>query len=683
MTSNDYSDYLLESLPPAMVAAKRWLLYKLIPVEGKKPIKKPYCCDGRPREGKLDTDADNARLCTFNDAVAAFASGGYSGLGFALGQDNGAYWQGIDFDNVSEGGATDVLIKSGLPGYTERSVSGNGWHCIGYGKQFKTLGSRVGVGIEAYCTARYFVVTGDCAGGDIEDLSDYVERELMPLHSRVSGEDVNNSDGTVDIAILRDIRAALNYLALDSNDYDTWVNVGMALKTIEPETTGYGMWLEWSSSYPNFNKAECAAKWRTFNPSSLTYRSIFRWASENGWENPKYTEPVTDEWRSRLITRPGKPAKTLARIENVVLFLSNLEEYKGRFKFNQFSSCIEIDGNPITDLDITTLVCQLERQFYERITAGVVAEGVAMVAHQSAYHPLQDYLLSLKWDGVARVKSLFVDYFGSEDTGYCRDVARSFMVSAVARALNPGCKVDTMLILEGGQGIFKSSFIEELIGLQWYTELTSDIDDAKTYLNMRGKWVMDFGELSMFRRKESEDIKRFITRLSDTFTPPYGKNSVTLLRTCVFFGSTNRDQYFKDDTGNRRFLPVKCFKEADITKLKADRDQLWAEAVQLFRRGWHWWDVRDAAIQQAGRVETDAWVPMLEEWLNENESLHNAYPHECIPDNFVFDYLKIDKNRYDNNVLHRVRSCFRTLGYVWVQIGNGEHRGKRHYKKQN
>jgi Virulence-associated protein E/Primase C terminal 2 (PriCT-2) len=672
MTSNDYSDYLLESLPTAMVAAKRWLLYKLIPVEGKKPIKKPYCCDGRPREGKLDTDADNARLCTFNDAVAAFARGGYSGLGFALGLDNGAYWQGIDFDNVSEGGATDVLIKSGLPGYTERSVSGNGWHCIGYGKQFKTLGSRVGVGIEAYCTSRYFVVTGDCAGGDIEDLSDYVERELMPLHSRVSGEDANNIGGMVDIAILRDIRAALNYLALDSNDYDTWVNVGMALKTIDPETTGYGMWLEWSSSYPNFNKAECAAKWRTFNPSSLTYRSIFRWASENGWENPKYTEPVTDEWRSKLITRPGKPVKVLSRLENIALYLLNDERFKGRFRFNEFSGFFEIDGKQASDGDEYPITCMLERHFAEKISPAMVRSAIAMVANQFPYNPLTDYLSGVSWDSIARVETLFIDYFNSDDTDYCRDVARSFMVSAVARAFKPGCKVDSMVVLEGLQGIGKSTFIEVLVSGKWYAEITADIKDKDFMQNLRGKWVMDFGELAGITKADLNRVKQILSSPSDRYRKTHGHFTQDHPRCCIFFGGTNESAYLRDLTGNRRFFPVACNCNADIEKLISNRDQLWAEAVQLYRQGWRWWDVRNCEDEQDQRVAVNPLMEKITLFIDLNQYYIESDPL-WLDTVRILEYLEISKQFWEREG-QGIGKIMKKLGYKKVQkrIGGGK-----------
>lgn len=388
------------------------------------------------------------------------------------------------------------------------------------------------------------------------------------------------------------------------------------------------------------------------------------------------------EWERKLLCKAGtQGARVLARLENIVLHLSNLNEYKGNLKFNSFSSIEEFNGNPITDNDVTSITCHLERFFDQAINVGMVRHGLSLVANKNPYNPLLDYLNSLVWDGVERVPTLFIDHFGTDDSDYCLDVARSFMVSAVARAFVPGCKVDTMLILEGLQGIFKSTFIEELVGKGWYAEITADIESPKIYLNMRGKWVMDFGELSVFAKKDAEDIKRFITRISDTYTPPYGRSSVTVDRNCIFFGSTNKDLYFKDETGNRRFLPIKCEKSADIDRLRRERDQLWAEAVHLYKGGWKWWQVRFAEYEQGKRMDNDAWLPLLREYIEQNETKFSAFPHLLTPDAFVFEFLKIESSRYDNIVKNRVRNCFRQLGYQWTQCRSGDLRGVRFYAK--
>lgn len=202
--TQDFST-LRDSLPEQMVQARRWLVHR---------NKKPFYADGRPRSGQLDTPEDWASFASFDDACRALSTGRFTGVGFALGPDGTGYcWQGIDIDKIADHPELTHIIHD-LPGYTERSPSGNGYHAIGYGRHFSTLGSNRS-GIEAYSAGRFFTVTGDGAGlGEPVCIADFVEQKLKPMHSRRGNSPMPDTDTGyyVDDRTVKDLRSALYHM---------------------------------------------------------------------------------------------------------------------------------------------------------------------------------------------------------------------------------------------------------------------------------------------------------------------------------------------------------------------------------------------------------------------------------------------------------------------------------------
>ncbi len=284
VTADDYAD-----LPNAMRNARRWLLWRSEPKPDptKKPAKVPYYVDGVRRHGELDTPADQERLATFNEALRALQSGGYTGLGFALGPDGtGQYWQGIDLDDVPNRPALQLLVDD-LPGYTETSPSGTGMHAIGYGRLFEKLISNRS-GIEAYAHKHFFTVTA--AGSGLHDpvcLADFVEQHLKPLHSPeqpATGAECPGSRlcETVPPEVVTELRSALLFMRAD--DRGLWVRIGHALKTLGE--VGRGLFLEWSATSEKFDPASDARTWESFKPSHTGYQAVFAEAQRRGWTNP-------------------------------------------------------------------------------------------------------------------------------------------------------------------------------------------------------------------------------------------------------------------------------------------------------------------------------------------------------------------------------------------------------------
>jgi predicted P-loop ATPase len=209
-----------------------------------------------------------------------------------------------------------------------------------------------------------------------------------------------------------------------------------------------------------------------------------------------------------------------------------------------------------------------------------------IVAHEHAFHPVRDHLLSLKWDGVKRIERLFVDYLNTEDTAYHRMTAAMFLTGAVARVMEPGHKFDFVPILEGMQGKKKSTFAATLSGNDaWFSELEGDFHDAKGMVEkMQGSWILEIPELQGFSKSDVTIIKGFISRRSDKVRLAYAKRASVFHRQCVFIGSTNESQYLRDETGNRRFWPIYCnVDKIDIDRLAEERDDLWAEAVAVYQ----------------------------------------------------------------------------------------------------
>lgn len=297
--ADDYAE-----IPAQMKAARRWLLWRSeTDPDRPKPRKTPYYANGQRRHGALDSVEDVARLATFDEAIAALTPD-HAGLGFALGPDEaGGYWQGIDLDEL-ESHPGLVFIADDLPGYTEKSPSGKGVHAIGYGREFRSLGSNA-TGIEAYARGRFFTVTGEAVGfGEIACLADFVERRLAPLHSpRPQDTSARVEEGAGSIAgalAVRDLRSALAHMR--SDDRDLWIRMGHALKTLGDQ--GRGLWLEWSQTSAKYDAADAAATWDSFKPTHTGYQAVFAEAQRQGWVNPAAAGQVVVQPATREVIDP-------------------------------------------------------------------------------------------------------------------------------------------------------------------------------------------------------------------------------------------------------------------------------------------------------------------------------------------------------------------------------------------
>lgn len=338
--------------------------------------------------------------------------------------------------------------------------------------------------------------------------------------------------------------------------------------------------------------------------------------------------PVRPRWANQLrLDLTGSPERNEA---NVITALSNDEAFAGAIVFDEFRQEILVmralpwDDQPPTlprtwtDADDVRCAEWLQRREIN-VTPITVSRAVGAVAREIRVHPVRDYLTGLRWDGTPRLERWVMDYLGADDTPLNRVMGSRWMISGVARIMRPGAKVDHMLILEGPQGGKKSSAIKTLAGADWFTDELAEIGSKDAAQQMRGVWVVEFAELDAISRAEVSRIKAFLTRTTDRYRPPYERYVVTVPRQCIFAGSVNPDTYLRDETGNRRFWPIRCG-TIDVDALARDRDQLWAEAVMRYREGTIWWInepelITSAKTEQDQRYHVDAWDARIDRWL--------------------------------------------------------------------
>ena len=300
-----------------------------------------------------------------------------------------------------------------------------------------------------------------------------------------------------------------------------------------------------------------------------------------------------ETWEKDLETRPGAKGKApivKATYINLRLILANRVENAGflkhdQFRLSDFYTCNTPWGSKKGDQrsggheDALNVKNWLSREYGIEPSITMIDEVLNTVSLENAYHPLRDYLNSLEWDGVERVEKAFKNYLGAEmPEPYLSEVTRKFFLACVKRAFEPGCKFDHVVVLEGFQGLGKSTFANVLAGKNWFLDGLPNFNDKDAALYLQGTWICELSELAAIYKSANETTKSFISRTVDRFRPPYGQRRIDFPRTTVFLGTTNFHDYLTDSTGNRRFWPI-FVKKCDFEGIQKDRDQLWAEAM--------------------------------------------------------------------------------------------------------
>ncbi|WP_249934964.1 VapE domain-containing protein [Azotobacter chroococcum] len=376
--------------------------------------------------------------------------------------------------------------------------------------------------------------------------------------------------------------------------------------------------------------------------------------------------PAAGGWKDKL--QRSESGALIAHAFNVALILGNDERWAGVIGYNAFSSKIVKRRSPPygsetgewSDLDDARVVMWLAEQYNLRVKAPSVVEAVSVVANDHAFHPVREYLQGLEWDRVARLESWLHLIFGVPMSPYSMKVGKRWLISAVARVMRPGCKADAVLILEGAQGAGKSTALS-ILGGEWFMDTPFNLGDKDGFQVIRGKWIVELGELDSFNKAESTRAKQFFSASVDTYRESYGRRVLDVPRQCVFAGTTNQEEYLKDTTGNRRYWPVTCQK-VELEALRELRDQLWAEAVFRFQAGEGWWVTREEAEQfaeqQDARYTVDAWEYPIRQWLEDPASGETV-----TSDRILQDALKLDYGHWGRPEQIRVGHIMQRLGW--------------------
>jgi predicted P-loop ATPase len=323
-------------------------------------------------------------------------------------------------------------------------------------------------------------------------------------------------------------------------------------------------------------------------------------------ESPNNTDTAAENWENQLelVSKTGECEPT---INNALLILLNDPALKGRFGYDMFAEqpklrgdvpwrprgSVQTDGRGTLwdDRDEAGLRWYLQATWRFK-SENDLRNAIELAMQKNSYHPVRDYLNGLEWDGQERLDDVLVRHLGAEDSPMVRKLTRKWFVSAVKRVMYPGCKVDAALVLIGGQNLGKSGFAD-VISRGWFNDSDINMTNKDGYESLHGSWIVELAELASVKRADIESVKTFITKREDTYRKAYARRTGTYPRQCVFFGTTNEFEIFRDRTGNRRFWPVVVCKTMNRDALNDEADQLWAEAIVRMNQGEQTWLTRE------------------------------------------------------------------------------------------
>lgn len=462
----------------------------------------------------------------------------------------------------------------------------------------------------------------------------------------------------------------------------------------------YMRWV-WSRQAAEEKKRRAGAKdgsfrvtWKyQWSPTLITdYRVASLRAGDPDPLPPATTATELDEgssWRDALTyTKTGLLKKNVA---NIVTILVHDDRWRGVLAYDEFAEGIVSRGPPPwhaddapsalntgdwTDDDITRVCAWLSREYELDSHPNMALSAIAVVARRTPIHPVRDWLRGLVWDAIPRIDRWLTDFCGASDTPYVRAVGSMTLISAVARVEKPGSKVDTTLTLQGSQGIGKSRLIRALFGDEWTCETQGELGTKDALQILRRKWVVELPELDALSRSEATRVKAFLSSQVDTYRASYGRCVRDYPRQCVLIGTTNAEQYLKDETGARRFWPVRV-RQIDVEGLRQHRDQIWAEAHARYAAGepWHMTAssvLRDAEEEQSDRYCVDPWEVVVREWLNDPfQAGAERRRNGVTTTDVLMGALRMLPARMTRADKTRVGASLRRLGWTSRQIRRG------------
>lgn len=379
-------------------------------------------------------------------------------------------------------------------------------------------------------------------------------------------------------------------------------------------------------------------------------------------------------WMHEVI-RDEKSGRIIENIPNAKAILSSDPRWVGVFRYNEMHRRVfihqevpgelvgdEIVPRPVQDFDVEKAQAWLQSHGgMWMVSRDTVYAAVRQVAAFNTYHPIRKWLEAVEWDRKERLDTWLIRYCGAPDIPYTRLVSRLFLVGMVRRMMFPGSKMDYMLVLEGPQGIGKSTAAKIIAGEEYFGEAHfKDLDSPDTSIFLKNKWVVEFGEMHALRKNEVNELKLWLSKQVEDYRPKYGRENVHEPRQCVFIGTSNNTEYLNDSTGARRFWPVFC-KWVKLDDLVADREQLLAEALVAVRAGEQPFPPKDFEVEhfvteQKARHAIDPWQEFIEPLTRS---------HERLSLDLICQKLRLERSKLDKMANARIRDVLVGLGWEY------------------
>lgn len=357
-------------------------------------------------------------------------------------------------------------------------------------------------------------------------------------------------------------------------------------------------------------------------------------------------------------TAQGQP---ICNVDNALRVIEGVPDFKDLIWFDEFHQKYFTHWNSKKprewqDVDTLNLTAFMQRNLgLRRMSDDMIHKAAVIYAHRRIKNEPRDWMDGLKWDGDYRIETFLPVCFGTADNEYSRAASRNFWIGMVARIYSPGCQVDNMVVLEGGQGIGKTRALR-IIGGPWYTEAHESVTSNDFFMVLHGKMIIEIAELDAFSRAEVTRIKQVVTCTTDRYRSPYGRAAQDHPRMSIFAATTNEKHYFRDNTGARRFWPVMCG-AINHAMLEENREQFFAEAIECYKRGEKWYEMPAGVTEkeQEARRQSDVWEDAIHDFvINRREVTVREVASEC---------LMIDIGKLDRAAQMRIAGILRLLGW--------------------